>query len=416
VATGSARHAGPGFFPLDDELGLLPGGLSPTVEAGLVRLCAWMPFEQAAEYLAFFWGVQISKSTARRHAERGGAAYVAVQAAELERLERACPAPPPGPALQQVSADGAMVPLVGGRWAEVRTLAIGTLGVAAGPEPAARDSPRVTEVSYFSRLADHAAFSRQAYVELYRRGTEQAGRVIGVMDGAEWEQKLLDRYRPDAVRVLDFPHALEHLATAAQATFGVGNAANAWLAEQAHTFKHGLPSQVLAALRALPTAQAGDPAAACRARDETLGYLERRLDQIRYAEFLALGYPIGSGLVESANKLVVEARLKGSGMHWEDQNVNPMLALRNIACADRWAEAWPLICQQLRVQAQACRAARRQARQPAAPEPVQPKRPAPRRAPKPPPAHPPLVVDGRPTANHPWRRPFLAGGRLKTAS
>ena len=45
--------------------------------------------------------------------------------------------------------------------------------------------------------------------------------------------------------------------------------------------------------------------------------------------------------MESANKLVVEARLKGAGMYWARASVNPMVALRTVACADRWPEAWP---------------------------------------------------------------------------
>jgi hypothetical protein len=45
-------------------------------------------------------------------------------------------------------------------------------------------------------------------------------------------------------------------------------------------------------------------------------------------------------VVESGNKLVVEARLKGAGMHWSRLSVNPLLALRNAVCSDRWAEAW----------------------------------------------------------------------------
>jgi hypothetical protein len=47
--------------------------------------------------------------------------------------------------------------------------------------------------------------------------------------------------------------------------------------------------------------------------------------------------------VESGNKLVVEARLKGSGMHWSDSHVDGMLALRNVICSDRWKEEWPKI-------------------------------------------------------------------------
>jgi len=77
-------------------------------------------------------------------------------------------------------------------------------------------------------------------------------------------------------------------------------------------------------------------------------YLEKRKAQLQYPQFQEQGWPIGSGIVESANKLVVEARLKGSGMHWADPNVNPLLALRNIICSDRWKEEWPKIEARLR--------------------------------------------------------------------
>ena len=80
----------------------------------------------------------------------------------------------------------------------------------------------------------------------------------------------------------------------------------------------------------------------------SLEYLEKRQAQLQYAAFAAQGYPRGSGSVESANKLVVEARLKGAGMRWARPHVNPVVALRTVACSDRWAEAWPQITAQWR--------------------------------------------------------------------
>ena len=79
-------------------------------------------------------------------------------------------------------------------------------------------------------------------------------------------------------------------------------------------------------------------------------YLEKRENQLQYPQFQADGWPIGSGIVESGNKLVVEVRLKGAGMHWAGENVNPMLAIRNILCSDRWKEDWPKVAVQLRRQ------------------------------------------------------------------
>ena len=102
-------------------------------------------------------------------------------------------------------------------------------------------------------------------------------------------------------------------------------------------------SEVLTQLRSLIQTQ--DEAAELKG---PLAYLEKREAQMDYPSFRCQGWPIGSGAVESANKLVVEARLKGAGTHWARKQVNPMLGLRNIVCSDRWAEGWPQIATQVR--------------------------------------------------------------------
>lgn len=386
---------------------LLPGTLTPWLQASLVRLGSWMPFGHAARELGWLTRVAVSRQTAQRLTEAAGAAYVAEQTARVEELERRPTPEPTGPAVLQVSADGAMVSLVHRQWTEVKTVAIGTVVREAGGEVRAR------EPSYFSRRTDHASFRRLALAETHRRGVGTAGAVVAVMDGAEWLQGFVDFHRRDAVRVLDFPHAVEYLTRAGHEALGVGMAAtpaaNAWLSEQAHALKHDGPEPVLAALRALPVGEH---------RDAALAYLEPRLAQVQYPTFRAAGYPIGSGLVEGANKVVVEDRLKGSGMHWAPASVDPMLALRTVVCADRWDEAWPRLVARLRtadrtrreqrhrgaVERRSAReAARRAATAPPAPADTTPPSPAP---PTPPPP-PKTIVDGRPTAAHPWKRRFL---------
>lgn len=315
-------------------------------------MATWMPFLPAGKMVAFFTKVDISKPTVRRTTEKAGCAYVEVQTAQVETLERELPEAPEGPSVQQVSVDGAMVPLVHKEWAEVKTLAIGTV-----QEPVLKKGEweiHTGDLSYFSRLANSETFARLATVETHRRGTEKAGLVCAVVDGADWEQKFIDLHCPNAVRILDWGHASEYVVKAGQAAFGTGTAAvSEWLGNQLHELKHGDPQKVLGELRRLldePLGPGGSrlEGEALETVKASLEYLEKRQDQIRYAEFLAAGYPIGSGAVESANKLVVEARLKGSGMHWARENVNPMVALRTIACSDRWEEAWPEISERLR--------------------------------------------------------------------
>jgi hypothetical protein len=400
-----APPAGPGFFPLDERLGLGPGAFTPTVQQGLVRLGTQLPFEQVPEAAAFFLGVAVSRETARRLTERAGGALVALETAAAEAVGQASECPD-GPPVQQGSVDGAMVPLVHAEWGEVKTLAIGTV------ERHANGAVHTTALSYFSRLCDAEQFRELARGEVHRRGTAQAGQVCAVVDGADWCQKFVDWHCPQAVRILDFPHAAGYLSAAAQARWGAGTAAaSAWLGKYLHELKHGRPDRVLQALRALPMGRAPQPSEARAVQRQALQYLEARRAQVEYQQFQAAGYPIGSGIVESANKLVVEARLKGSGMHWARAHVNPLVALRGMLCSGRWATDWPPLWARL------CR--RAPGRPPAtAPAPGAPPTRVPAGTARRAVADLPLGLGSGPTpaADHPWRRGFEQRQQRKQAA
>src|SRR5262245_15700456 len=91
----SAQPVALGFSPLDEELGLLPGSLTPRLQEALVRLSTHIPsFAKAARELAFFTGAQVHPDTARQRTEAAGAALVAFETAQAARLLREHPAPP----------------------------------------------------------------------------------------------------------------------------------------------------------------------------------------------------------------------------------------------------------------------------------------------------------------------------------
>src|SRR5215212_322409 len=122
-----ARAVAPGFSPLDDELRLLPGSLTPHLRELLVRLGAWVPFAPAAELLRAFTAVACSAATARRQTEAAGAVLVAAETAAAPALAPPADPGPPRSEHLQVSADGAMIALTDGTWAEVRTVAVGCI-------------------------------------------------------------------------------------------------------------------------------------------------------------------------------------------------------------------------------------------------------------------------------------------------
>src|SRR6266481_4552337 len=342
-----APSVGWAFFPLDEQLGLVSGGVTPRGEEMLVRLASWMPFEQAREFLQDLVGIQVSKATARRATLATGEAALVVCEGEVERLKQEVPQAPGGADQQLLSADGAMVHLVGGEWAEVKTLVMGEVTRNKRGEVCTR------QISSFSRLCEAERFAEAALVETHRRGLERAAEVCAVQDGAEWLQGLVDYHRADAVRILDFAHAAEYVNEIGQAVQAAGGRLPArWLEGVLHRLKHQGPHRVLTHLAWL-AARYPSPL-----MQEKLAYLQKREVQMQYPTYQAAGWPIGSGSVESANKLVVEARFKGAGMRWGRQHVNPMLVLRNGVCNRRWHETWVTAV----AQRQALRRSQRQAK------------------------------------------------------
>ena len=205
-----------GFFPLDEELALVPGTLAPSLQDHLTHLASWMPFRRAAQMLERLLGVQVSEATIRRHTETMGALYEQQQTAMSQQSspgnERSASALPAAQRLV-LSGDGAYVGLVKGAWAEVRTLVIGEVN----PSASAEQEVRTHALSYFSRMTDAATFAELAEVETQRRRVVQAEQVCAVTDGAEWLQGFIDLHRADALRILDFPHAAQRFGMIAEA-------------------------------------------------------------------------------------------------------------------------------------------------------------------------------------------------------
>jgi hypothetical protein len=227
------------FSPLDEELELLPGCLTPKQQENLAHLGSWMPFEKAAHMLERLVGVQVSESTVRRHTYHAGKM---VQQEEDERSQAEAKEEQPQervPAQMAMSADGAFVPLVGGIWAEARTLAVATVVQR-------KKETRSTDLSYFSRMTDATTFTRLCTGEMQQRHLFQATAVAGIMDGAEWLQGLLDFHRPDAVRILDFPHAAQRVSAIVEAAQQTGqHSAPDALKRSLHLLKHRGPRPVL---------------------------------------------------------------------------------------------------------------------------------------------------------------------------
>jgi len=374
------------------------GHLLPHAQEAVVSLGSELPFGRVAEHLERMLGVVVHASTTRRQTLAVGQRILQIQNEQAHPLA-ACPEEPAAERMA-MSSDGAMVPLVGGVWAEVKGVAIGAVERRRHKD---EEEIVTTKLTYFARMAPAATFADQASAEVRRRGIERAKQVCAIQDGAEWIQDFVQGHRHDALRILDFAHAASYFSEIAdKVREGGGHLPAKWVDGVLHRLKHEGPARVLRHVT-------------CLARrypqiQEQVNYLQKRRELMDYPTYQQQGWPIGSGSVESSHKLVMQARLKGPGMHWRPEHVNPMLALRLALLNGRWSEFWQEQHRLRQHQQQLKRQTRKQqrflehqaTRQEAAPSPA------------PPPSTPQKT--GRTQAQYRWGRHTFSPRMLKQAS
>ena len=295
-------------------------------------------------------GAEISGDSVRRITEGWGQQVRQARAVEVEQafalgragdtdsaavVEKVCPVGERG----NLSTDGHMIPVRGEGWKEVKLSVISAVALHPAEErpefEARRGDPsvRLHGHSCQAGLWDADTLARYQYVEGLRRGLEDCQHLSSVNDAAAWIERITAENYPQAIRIVDWSHAVGHLWTVAQAVYGVGDPqSQVWVDAQKELLWQGRALQVSQAIAALP-ASAQEVSAA-------QGYFEAHCDQMHYDRYRAAGYPIGSGTVESGGKNYVQYRLKRPGRGWNRDEAQNMLAGLSEMHSDRFEYAW----------------------------------------------------------------------------
>jgi hypothetical protein len=191
----------------------------------------------------------------------------------------------------------------------------------------------VGKVALFLWLAD----------EVIRRDPRGRKPVIFLSDG---EQALHDRqgeYLPEGtICILDLFHVLERLWKVAWCLFdekAQKRAAHQWVEERLKRLLEGKVDSVIRGLRYQAT-QHGLKGPKRKTVRDAADYFERNRDRMKYDEYLAAGYPIGSGVVEGACRHLVKDRLERTGMRWLPSGAQAMLDLRATYLNGEWNAFW----------------------------------------------------------------------------
>ena len=250
---------------------------------------------------------------------------------------------PESAAIVQVSLDGVMMRMnaekIGddviedARWREASCGVVSLLD---------KDGNRL-RIRYSGRLPEGKKLSLKTQVRAELRhlmGPIPDLKLVVCADGAKDNWTFSESLNPD-VEVLDFWHAAEHLKGAADAAFGSDEKASTkWFKAKRHTLRHdpnGV-NKVIYALRYL--IRKGRGKAEIR---KTLGYFRNNRSRMNYYHLAKDGYPIGSGEVEAANKMLVTQRLKRSGQRWGRDGGQGVLSYRALLKSDRFDRAWAMI-------------------------------------------------------------------------
>lgn len=312
---------GKGFAPLDAVLGLDRGATSLRVRDKIARVSAMAPFGRGASELRALCNVHVSAKTFERVAELVGRCIDdEVCSREKHVLSGLGEVPDIAPERLYVTIDGVTVPMVGS-WKESKVGAVYETFVDKDGEVQAKD------IEHVATMGDAEAIGDRVYTLAFQRGVERAEDVVVLADGGRWIWKQARQNFPEALQILDFYHAANHLGEIARAWHGANSPKmDKWLQRCKADFLEGRFDRVMKSLRAWrPT----DPDH-IELRRENIGYFTRNKERMHYDNYRAKGLHIGSGIAESACKCLVQARLKQAGMRWSPDGAAAMLQVRRL--------------------------------------------------------------------------------------
>jgi hypothetical protein len=355
--------------PLDERLGLPAGEFSYVLEDWLERLCAKESFHEATSDLRNLLGLSPSDRAAEQMNQR------MAECAEQFQLQHAAPPAEEEAEILVATADGKGVPMRRpleervhhpprrrkGEKANKKQMAyVGAVytidrfrrtaddvvdEIARKERSGERPVPQYKQVwAEMTRTVEGQACTgrERLFVEMaiacHERDPTRNKTLVCLMDGevALWDAQR--QWLSRAVCILDLFHVLERLWQVAHVFHREGSCdALEFVAHHLRQLLEGKVGYVIGHFKRLRD-QHGLRGAARSTVTTVIHYYENNRCHMRYDEYLAAGYPIGSGVAEGACRHLVKDRMEGTGMRWTLDGAQAMLHLRAIYLNGRWDE------------------------------------------------------------------------------
>jgi len=342
-------HGCGGHVPLDQEVGLTAQHLTPAAAEVVSMAGVQTSFAQAAERnLKKMCGLRLSESTVERTTESAGE-----RLAELLEAGKTFAKPEPwewqhdaaGRTCAYVSLDATGIRQQGEHAAQAEGR-MAYVGMIYNPRGASwtlqrRVASTPHQVRYLAGFYDLDDLGLQLRRQAAQVGWDVAEQQIALSDGGSGLEDFFRKNFPLAVCILDFWHAKEYLVEFSKTLFGEASAeGQTWLDARCHQLKHSGGAAVLAELASLDLT--GRSESVREAQRCVTTYYRNHHHKMDYPRYVANGWQIGSGPVESACGTVVGDRLCGSGMRWGSPGSDAVCHLRALYLSEpgQWDAFW----------------------------------------------------------------------------
>lgn len=310
------RHCGKSCAPFDQEEGLGALQVSVPLAQVVVELTDTLPFGQTQTKLEALLGRRLSASSLGRITRKVGSVASAMEeeAAEKVQTDRSMLAAMEVGRLY-IYADGAMVHHLKD-WQETKAL-----------QCRWQDAKGRWHARHLCRNEKVPAFDALAWACMHVCGLDNARQSVLLGDGIPWIWNHLGPLADEAVQILDWYHAKEHLSSLAKVLEGEGTPTCQELLQTLESLLWDSRHEELVTLlqdrkkhlRSIPKR---------KAVDELLGYLTTHRARMDYKKYREMGLEIGSGPIEGDCKNIIHARMKRGSPRWSDAGCQAMLSLR----------------------------------------------------------------------------------------
>ena len=325
---------GGGYAPVDERYGIEPG----KVTAGLAHLIALSgihkAFKDSKQWLKEYLLFEVSENTVRAETQKMGALQrqadekMVKETQDESSLQKREQNQQPASNILYGSIDAAKVrieprnkqdkaaekrenwrDMKAGCWYEGEVVPNSQRSTRQkGKEQREGTVLRAKNKKYFCDIDKAEQFGKLLWATGCAVGADRARILIFICDGAVWIWNLITYYFPNAVQILDWYHAADRLKRISEEAFSNQFERQAWLAKVTEDLWQGNVELVVEACQTLATKS--------NLAKQSLTYYSDNLERMRYAQFRAAGYLIGSGVIESGCKQIVTQRLKLPGAQW----------------------------------------------------------------------------------------------------